>query len=377
MKKKLFLILFILINIALFEGILSLFDPERILVKGFDKELLFRMYPNQSGVVVSEEYSVLVETNQYGFRQKLYDNQTYDTLVVGDSFTEGWGVEEKEIYTYIFNQNSNSTRLMNLGLHGSSPILFALQIESYIKKFKPKKIIVQIFDNDLDDNDKIEVFTDLNSDGTVKGPKSRLAATIFGEGLYNFFKERTLYRLSTKIYKFFQKQPSPILYYKVGREPKLTILSHKDSIGKFGGLKALGKEINTKYGNQFGFYKDTNEELWKNRLKKNEIYLNQILQICKENNVALSFLYIPAKEYFAKGGITGNIKDFTNEAHKLDNPHFLQIEKICKENTLTCYFANEYFFDKNPESLYFPYDAHLNAEGHKTLAEMIKRNFEQ
>ena len=57
MKKKLFLIVFILINLAIFEGILSAFDPERILVKGFDKELLFRMYPNKSGMVVSEEYS--------------------------------------------------------------------------------------------------------------------------------------------------------------------------------------------------------------------------------------------------------------------------------------------------------------------------------
>jgi hypothetical protein len=371
MKKKLFIVLFILINLLIFEGILSLFDPERILVKGFDKKMLFRMYPNKSGMVVSEEYSVLVETNANGFRQSLDDKQVYKTLVIGDSFTEGWGVEEKEIYTEIYNQNPKKNKLMNLGLHGSSPILFALQIKYYIDTFKPERVIIQLFDNDLDDNDKIEVFTELNKDGTVQSPKSRLAATILGEGLYNFFKERTLYRLTTKVFKFFQKQPSPILYYKVGREPSITVLSHKDSIGKFGGLKSLGSEINSKYGNQFGFYKDANDELWKNRLRKNEIYLNQILQICKEKNVEISFLYIPAKEYFAQGGITGNIKNHTSEAHKQANPHFLQIEKVCKDNALKCYFANEYFFDKDPERLYFPYDAHLNAEGHKIIAEMI------
>jgi len=371
MKKKLFLILFILINLAIFEGILSLFDPERILVKGFDKELLFRMYPKESGMVVSEEYSVLVNTNEYGFRQNVSSSEKYSTLVIGDSFTEGWGVEEKEIYTEIFNQKSKNEKLMNLGLHGSSPILFALQIKYYSEQFKPKRVIVQLFDNDLDDNDKIQVFTKLNEDGTVSSPKPRFAATILGESLYNSFKELTLYRLTTKIYKFLQKQSSPILYYKVGREPSITILSHKDSIGKFGGLKSLGNEINTKYGNQFGFYKDSNEELWKNRFKKNEIYLNQILQICKDKKIELSFLYIPAKEYFAKGGITGTINEHTSEAHKESNPHFLQIEKVCNENALKCYYANEYFFDKDPESLYFPYDAHLNAQGHKVLAEMI------
>jgi hypothetical protein len=371
MKKKIFLLIFILINLSIFELVLTAFDPERILVKGFDKEMLFRMYPNKSGKVVSEEYSVLVETNKNGFRQQLADNNQYSTLVIGDSFTEGWGVEEKEIYTEIYNQSAKTDKLMNLGLHGSSPILFALQIKYYLETFKPKRVIIQLFDNDLDDNDKIEVFAELNEDGTVRAPKPRLAATIFGESLYNFFKERTLYRLTTKVYKFFQKQPSPILYYKVGREPSITVLSHKDSIGRFGGLKSLGSEINTKYGNQFGFYKDASEELWKSRLKKNEIYLNQIVKTCKEKNVELSFLYIPAKEYFAQGGITGNIKEHTSEAHKEANPHFLQIEKVCKANALKCYYANEYFFDKDPERLYFPYDAHLNAEGHKAIAEMI------
>lgn len=374
MKKKFFLFVFILINLAVFEVILSLFDPEQILVKGFDKEYLFRMYPNKSGMVVSEEYSVLVETNANGFRQKLQPNETYTTLVIGDSFTEGWGVEEKEIYTEVFNQNSKTEKLMNLGLHGSSPILFALQLKFYLEEFKPKRVIVQLFDNDLDDNDKIEIFTLLNDDGTVRAPKQRLAATIFGEAIYNFFKERTLYRLTTKVYKFFQKQPSPILYYKVGKEPNIIVISHPKSIEKFGGLKSLGKDINTKYGNQFGFYKDSNKELWKNRLRKNEIYLNQILQTCKQYKVELAFLYIPAKEYFAKGGITGNMSEHTSNAHKQANPHFLQIEKICKNNHLKCYFANETFFDKDPERLYFPYDAHLNAEGHKALAEMIEVN---
>lgn len=294
MKKLFFIIAILIINLFFFEGVLSLFDPEQILVKGFDKKLLFRMYPNKLGKVVSEEYSVLVETNQYGFRQKLNPNEKYSTLLIGDSFTEGWGVEEKEIYSEILNQQPKEGKFLNLGLHGSSPILFALQINYYLETFKPKHVIIQLFDNDLDDNDKIEVFTEIDTNGRVVGAKQRLAATIFGEWLYNFFKERTLYRLSTKVYKFFQKQAAPILYYKVGREPKLTVLSHNESIQKFGSLSPLGKDINTKYGNQFGFYKDTKEEIWVRRLQKNEIYLNQIIETCKVKNVELSFLYIPA-----------------------------------------------------------------------------------
>jgi hypothetical protein len=91
------------------------------------------------------------------------------------------------------------------------------------------------------------------------------------------------------------------------------------------------------------FTKTQKKNFGKTVLSKNEIYLNQILKICKDKNVELSFLYIPAKEYFAQGGITGTIKEHTSEAHKQENPHFLQIEKICKDNALKCYYANEYF----------------------------------
>ncbi|MCE9501853.1 MAG: GDSL family lipase [Leptospira sp.] len=374
MKKYLFYAIFFFLNLFIFEIVLGLFDPEAILVKSFDKEILFRMYPGRTGKVVSREYSVTVETNGSGFRQKISQGANYDSLVIGDSFTEGWGVEEKEIYVNLLNLfGTNNFRFGNLGLHGSSPALFALQIPFYIKQFKPKKIIVQLFDNDLDDNDKIERFLTLSSGGKVIKPGSRLFASLFGEQLYNFFKELTLYRLAIKTYKFAKKEPSPILYYKPGREPGGQILTHEESISEFGKLSPLSSKINEKYGNQFGFYKDAGEVLWKERFRKNEIYLKQVIEICKANNIALSFLYIPAKEFFAKGGITGDIKNNSLADFNFRNPHYMQIKRICDMEKLRCYFANEMFWGKNPESLYFPYDAHLNPNGHKVLAEELAR----
>ena len=371
MKKYLFYSVFTLINLVLFEVILTLFDPEAILVKGFDKEVLFRMYPDKSGKVSSREYSVTVKTNRLGFRQEIGVFEKFDILAVGDSFTEGWGVEENEVYTS--HINAKKFRILNLGLHGSSPALFALQIPHYIKQFKPKKIIVQLFDNDLDDNDKIERFLEFTDTGEVKNPESRFMTSIFGERIYNFLKQLTLYRLFVRAYKFVKKEPSPILYYKIGREPKIKLLSHHESLKEFGKLSPLGSEINTKYGNQFGFYKDSNELLWKERFRKNEIYLKQIVKICKGHNVEISFLYIPAKEFFAKRGILGDSKTDALSAFNSRNPHYLQVKALCDIERLNCHFVTDLFWGKDPESLFFPYDAHLNKKGHKILAEELEK----
>lgn len=371
-KKTIFIIIYILVCLFLFELSLSIFDKEIILVKSYDSSLLFTMYPNKKGKVVSEEYSVEVETNKYGFRQKINPDKKYPTLLIGDSFTEGWGVKEEEIYV----QKANlllppDKQILNMGVHGSSPILYALQLNYYINIFKPTNVIIQLFDNDLDDNEKTERFIQFNESGIPISPKSRIAPVIFGETIYNTVKESVLYRLVSRIVKTIKKEPSPILYYKPGKEPIIAMLTHESSIQKYGKLKPLGDEIHSKYNGQFEFYVKSNEEPWISRFKKNKIYLETIASICKSHNIRLSFLYIPAKEFFAPNGITGKYNSNTLEYYNKLNPFYNHIKEICDANSLDCLYANEYFFDKNPESLYFPYDAHLNRKGHEVLSELL------
>jgi len=377
MKKKVFTAIFFAVNVVILEIGFSLLDPEAIFVKGFDKELLFRMYPDKKGRVVSEEFSVGVETNSDGFRQKSRKDALSKVLVMGDSFTEGWGVEESEIFVEKLNQSVENISFINAGLHGSSPALYAIQIPYLLKKYKPNHLIVQLFDNDLDDNDKLERFIEFRENGEAGGPKSRYLANLFSESGYNFFKELSIYRFFSKLVKIIRKEPSPILYYKIGREPKIEILSHKKSIQKFGNLFPLGKAINVKYGNQFGFYKDFSQDLWKDRMRKNLIYLKQIIRSAKVENVTISFLYIPAKEFFAKGGILGEEKVPSSEVYEKNNPFYLQISGLCKEENLDCNYMTSAFFKLNPENLYFPHDAHLNAAGHEELAKILAVKFRE
>ncbi|MBE7412157.1 MAG: GDSL family lipase [Leptospiraceae bacterium] len=375
MKKFIFTTIFIVINICILEIGLYLLDPEEIFVKGFDKELLFRMYPKKKGIVASEEFSVTVETNSDGYRQKIKKDSQEKVLIMGDSFTEGWGVEENEIYVEKLNSFTKDIFFINAGLHGSSPSLYAIQIPYVLNKYKPTQVIVQIFDNDLDDNEKLERFIQFNKNGEAEKPKPKFLANLITEKGYNFLKDLSIYRFFSKLIKVFKKEPSPILYYKLGREPKIEILTHEKSILKFGKLSPLGKEINLKYGNQFGFYKDSSDDLWKNRLSKNLIYLTQIIQTAKKQNIPISFLYIPAKEFFAKGGILGDKKIHSSVSYESANPLYLQIYQLCTKEKLNCTFLTKDFFERSPENLYFPFDAHLNRKGHQVLAEILYEKF--
>ncbi|WP_411824154.1 SGNH/GDSL hydrolase family protein [Leptospira sp. 'Mane'] len=377
LKRLLIYIILAIFYLGLVEGILRLFDSEAVLVKSFDDSLLFSLHSDKTGRVVSEEYNVEVKTNENGGRQTLSSDSKYPILLLGDSFTEGWGVKEEEIFSQIANQVlPKETQIKNLGVHGSCPALFEIHLRSYVPEFQPKEVWIQIFDNDLDDNEKLETFME-EVDGVWKSKKP-LGAKLLSTPTYNFIKESSLFRLLKRIWKFGRGQTEPILYYKPGREPDRKILSHKESLEKFGRLKSLGTEIDSKYNGQFVFYKNPNDPIWKNRLGSQTKHLTNINNYLKSNKIKLNLIYIPAKEFFAEKGILGNINQTNLKQYESQNPHLLLLKEFCEKNQLRCLYTTELFWDKNPEDLYFPFDAHWNSEGHKlfgqTLGDVIRKS---
>ncbi|WCL49595.1 SGNH/GDSL hydrolase family protein [Leptospira sp. GIMC2001] len=342
------------------------------MVKSYDNERLFSMYPNKTGAVVSEEYRISVKTNDYGYRQILDSDDEYPIAVLGDSFTEGWGVAESESFVTIANEGLNQQfKIRNLGIHGASPVFYLLQLPYVIENFSPKVIVLQLFDNDLDDNEKLARFMKFEDD-FVK-PKPDMSVILLGSSISNWIKESSLYRLVKKINFAIRKQPNPILYYKPGKEPHVDLITHEQSLIKYGKLAPIGNEISTKYSGQFEFYSEKNKELWQERLTKNGSYLNQILSLCKVNGIELRLLYVPAKEFYANTGILGDAKKRNYDDFAIRNPHLQQIDNFCKINKIVCYNTAKLLFDKDPESLYFPYDAHWNQAGHKMVGDILAK----
>ena len=377
--RLLFLSLFYLI---LFEFGLRFFDPEEVLVKPFDSQVLFGFYPEKTAITVSEEYKFKTQTNSEGYRQTTLNPTSPQILLLGDSFSEGWGVDETETYAYLWNQKHPNDPIKNLAIHGGNPVLLYFHLRKALETYTPKEVWLQIFDNDLDDSWKFQNFVRVmatNSSDPSQSPKIQhfeiakpMSVRILGETVYNHFKTSVLFRLGKRVFSFFQKKTEPILYYKPGKEPKTQILNHSEAIAKFGKNESIGDRIFEKYNGQFRFYKNPesleNQDLFAIEKK----FLESIHDMVSQKKLKLRILYIPAKEFFAPKGILGTEKEYSQKNFLEKNPHHQLLKQFCEGKKLDCIFSSAEFFYKTPEDLYFPYDAHWNAKGHQEFAKVLE-----
>ena len=87
-------------------------------------------------------------SDRFGFRNKdaLWDEKTIDAILIGDSFTHGACVEDKDTISGIMH--SKNLNIINLGTWGNGPIHYSNIISNFIEPIKPKTVILIIGPND-------------------------------------------------------------------------------------------------------------------------------------------------------------------------------------------------------------------------------------
>src|SRR6266567_3112742 len=112
------------------------------------------------------DYDVVVSFNQYGFRdtKDLRNSSERDIFVVGDSFSAGWGVEERRRFSNLLEERLER-RIFNIAIPGdiraySKPVKYAEQRGATIRDL----IIGVCMENDLrdcsDGKTDVELFKD-------------------------------------------------------------------------------------------------------------------------------------------------------------------------------------------------------------------------
>lgn len=367
------------------EIFLSIFDREEILVRGDDPVMVYSLIPEKSGTAMTPEYRVNVTIDSYGMRncRKPYLNLNNSLLILGDSFSEGWGVDCEKSFPGILSASFPDFQIWNGGAHGGSLSYYILRSRYYNDIVKPTHLLLQIFDNDLDDLDKIHEMITFDSNGFIVKANPKGLIFIPPGKLSSFIKNLSLFRFTKRLVSKLKGIPTPIKYYSTGREPEEATLSHEDAVIKYGKLEYI-KNISEEYNGQFEFYKynkNTMPEAWKSKFSRFELYLNQFYSeaISKNPDIKIAILYIPAKEVFAEGGIDGSFKNKSGKFIRRDInsletnnelfillKNFSSYKKVKLINGLNIYY-------ENPESLYFPGDAHLNSAGHAVTADAVKK----
>lgn len=89
--------------------------------------------------------------DKWGFRNKT-ELKKYDVVILGDSFTEGSGVSDDQVWPVLFAQKSNRT-VYNLGISGGNPATYVETLKKFALPLSPKVIICMLYEgNDFRDS---------------------------------------------------------------------------------------------------------------------------------------------------------------------------------------------------------------------------------
>lgn len=121
-----------------------------------DDQIIYDLRPNLEVLF----QRVPVKTNSCGMRgveiSPAKDSNTYRIIMLGDSFTFGWGVEEEKIFARVLesnlnkkSQNGTNFQVLNLGVPGYSTFQEVAKFLDSYEDLEPDALLVYFISNDF------------------------------------------------------------------------------------------------------------------------------------------------------------------------------------------------------------------------------------
>lgn len=117
--------------------------------------------PNTSGRFNHPDFSVSVSHNSEGLRDKEHTGQSPGAkrlLVLGDSFTWGFGVEQEQRFTSLLDDAHTDWEVINAGVSGYSTDQQYLYLRERGIRYRPDAVLILLFRDDLYGNTQDELF---------------------------------------------------------------------------------------------------------------------------------------------------------------------------------------------------------------------------
>lgn len=298
---------------------------------------------------MQKEWSTQIRINSKGLRDQEYEYKKPDgikrVVVLGDSFTWGYGVEEYERFTEVLEDTLlENWQVINLGnpAYGNDQELLIFENEGV--KYNPDLVVVAFYMNDIMDNlaigdhDMPRPLFVLNDDNKLILTNVPLPRK--GEDNDDNVKENVTLFLS---FRRFMSHHSHAYSFISDR-----IVSSPDLLNFFKKIGIADKRTTSR--GKYGF----NHYNW----NLTKAILKEIDAVAKTNNAKTMIVIIPTREQVYKNRdleINGALIDFGKES----NIPVLDLLPEFREHA------------KNSEQLYFKIDRHWNANGHKLAAELI------
>ena len=327
-----------------------------------DAGVLMPYEPNGEADLLTDEFRVRYRTNGFGYRDRL-DRRAERTPgaarigLLGDSFAAGWGVEFEQTFGDRF-ERATGIEVVNAAKNGGCALWFVPQARYVRERFAPDWLLVQIFDNDLDDN--------LIASGSLDAAvgerfgelpaKARAELSLFdrlSQDYDSLVLRRRLKQLSRRVRG---KEMSSTPYVKPGAKPEHRILSREEAIAAHGVDLSPART----YQPAFAFHVPGPSDAWRERLDWNELLIDQVIEEANAAGVKVALLYIPVYDIFVHPPAPNPLADSMRDV-------------AARRGALWIDAGQEFAARPAPIELYYAYDGHLDADGHAAVAELLER----
>jgi hypothetical protein len=283
-----------------------------------DYVLGWKYKANLSSFKYLNDSNAVLSTNSEGYRNSFDFSQSHrdPIFMLGDSFTFGEEVSDKETYTYLLNEKFKDQKFYNLGVNAYGYDQMLLTLKKYIELYKPKTVVVSYNFVDLDRallsfHDYFKPYYTQN-DGKIK---------LHTDHIYN---------------------------------PKDAIDYEKFNI-KF---IDLFKILNAKYFLDPKSYREQRSSL-------NEEIFKEMLSVTKFHGARLIFYYLP---------IAWEANDLSPDLLPTEKQMF----DYCQKLELECYSTRSEFINYNKRSgKRMKETGHWTEEGHKAVFRSMSKVFEK
>lgn len=116
-----------------------------------DSDFHHVLIPNKSCRFKTDEWDITININSFGQRDKEHWSDIKDNnfriLALGDSFTMGYGVDEKDTYIALLSEklkeaSSQKAEIINASVFGYSPLIYNLYLQKKGLSFDPDMVMV-------------------------------------------------------------------------------------------------------------------------------------------------------------------------------------------------------------------------------------------
>jgi hypothetical protein len=129
---------------------------ERVVFWAYDPQLGWAHRPNQQGQFTHPDFSVAVQINSQGLRDREHDLRRSDKkrmMILGDSFGWGFGVEQEDRFSEILERRQPDWEIINASVSGYSTDQEYLFVKDRGVAYRPDIVLLLVHDSDFSGND--------------------------------------------------------------------------------------------------------------------------------------------------------------------------------------------------------------------------------